>query len=239
VEPITEEEKKLLAAFTRDIPERVAHAVGCAQCAHTGYFGREGLYEIIKFDAEVSRMVQQNKPIADIRNFLKHRGDYLISDHAIDKVRGLVFAVKDVYEKVLVEETAEVSSSAPAGQKPDASVLVVEDDKDSGTLISHLLAKRGYDVTVARDGIEALLQLGQRSFSLVLSDVEMPNLDGFKLLEMLHQKGIKTPVLFLTGRTSSEDEMKGLELGATDYIRKPIQKDILWMRVERAMEARK
>ena len=66
----------------------------------------------------------------------------------------------------------------------------------------------------------------------------MPNLDGFKLLEMMGQKGIKAPVIFMTSRTDPEDELRGFKLGAMDYIKKPIQKEILLLRVERALENR-
>ena len=66
----------------------------------------------------------------------------------------------------------------------------------------------------------------------------MPNLDGFKLLEMMGQKGIKAPVIFMTSRIDPEDELRGFKLGAMDYIKKPIQKEILLLRVERMLEKR-
>jgi DNA-binding response OmpR family regulator len=78
------------------------------------------------------------------------------------------------------------------------------------------------------------LHLGSKDFDLILSDITMPNLDGIKLLEMNKQKGITTPVIFLTAQTEAETEQKCLELGAVDYIKKPIQKDILLMRIKRA-----
>jgi DNA-binding response OmpR family regulator len=63
----------------------------------------------------------------------------------------------------------------------------------------------------------------------------MPNLDGFKFLELINQKGIKAPLMFLTARSEEEDEVKGLELGALDYLKKPIKKDALLTRVKRAL----
>jgi len=59
----------------------------------------------------------------------------------------------------------------------------------------------------------------------------MPNLDGFKFMEMLNQKGISTPVIFLTMKEDPEDEIKGLELGAADFIKKPINKNLLLTRI--------
>ena len=64
----------------------------------------------------------------------------------------------------------------------------------------------------------------------------MPNLDGFKFLEMINQKELEVSVIFLSSRDRAEDERKGLELGAMDYIKKPIQKEILLLRVKSALE---
>lgn len=67
----------------------------------------------------------------------------------------------------------------------------------------------------------------------------MPNLDGFKLVEIIHQKGITAPIIFLTGSTNEQDEMRGFELGATDYIIKPIRrKELLLSRIRNALNKR-
>jgi len=113
-----------------------------------------------------------------------------------------------------------------------ASILVADDDDVTRQIIATILKKQGYKVTVSQDGIDALLSLSKTHFDLILSDVDMPNLNGFKLLEMMNQKGLNTPVIFLTGRDTTEDERRGLELGALDYIKKPISKDILLLRVK-------
>lgn len=81
--------------------------------------------------------------------------------------------------------------------------------------------------------------MGKTNFDLIISDVDMPNLDGFKLLEMKNQKGIETPVVFLTAKTDEQDEMTGLKMGAIDYIRKPFSKEILLMRIKQAFKNRK
>ncbi|MBC8199750.1 MAG: response regulator [Desulfobacterales bacterium] len=200
-------------------------------------------------------MVRAGLSIAEIRAFAHKRGDYLISDHALEKMRNNLFAPKDIYEKVLAEEInlkkmplekahakitqpeTAVSKAAPSKLKTERppSILVVEDDNLTQKLIKRLLETRGYGVTIAGDGIEALLYLGKKEFDLIISDINMPNLDGFKLLEMMGQKGIETPVMFMTSRTDPEDELRGFKLGARDYIKKPIQKEILLMRVERAL----
>ncbi len=117
-----------------------------------------------------------------------------------------------------------------------ASILIVDDDEDIRKHAALILKNNGYKVSTSKDGIDALISIAKRHFDLILSDVNMPNLDGFKLLELINQKGIKTPVIFLTSRDSIEDEKKGLELGAIDYIKKPIQKEILALRVNSVLQ---
>jgi len=245
--PISAEERARLAPFTDDIPSETAHPVGCPECNNTGYFGREGIYEILEFDPEIAEMVRTGAPISKIRAFARNRGDYLISTHAIMKVRDLIFTPNDIFERVLAEEVTDVERPAPSemGQEivpastettGQASILIVEDNEDTRRLIARFLENDGYSVTTSEDGIDALLYLGRNDFDLILSDINMPNLDGFKLLEMINQKGIHAPVIFLTSRTNPEDEERGLNLGAMDYLRKPIKKDLLLLRVRKMLE---
>jgi putative two-component system response regulator len=70
---------------------------------------------------------------------------------------------------------------------------------------------------------------------LILSDVNMPNMNGVQLLEIANQKDLQVPVIFLTADDSEECEQKCLELGAIDYIKKPIKKDIVLLRVKKAL----
>lgn len=88
-------------------------------------------------------------------------------------------------------------------------------------------------MTVASDGIDALLFLVKQKFDLIISDINMPNLDGFKFIEIKNQKGITAPLIFLTSRLEDEDEIRGLELGAIDYVKKPIKKDTLLLRIKK------
>jgi CheY-like chemotaxis protein len=251
--PISQEEVEMLSPFTDDIPSMVAHPVGCPRCNNTGYYGREGLYEVLPFDMKISEMVRTGISIAEIRTFIRTRGDYLITDHALEKLRNHLFAPKDIYDKLLMEDMdfrnlplkkiaqpeTVIPEAAPAKAKKEPPlILIVEDDSLTQKLTAKLLESRGYRVIIAGDGIEALLCLGKEEFDLILSDINMPNLDGFKLLEMMGQKGIKAPVIFMTSRIDPEDELRGFKLGAMDYIKKPIQREILLLRVERMLEKR-
>lgn len=136
-------------------------------------------------------------------------------------------------------DALESAMGAPTPQPsgPQAqSILVVDDDLDIARLIQMVLEGCGYQVTIAQDGVDALMRLGATTFDLIISDIEMPNLDGFTLLAMTSQKGIRAPVIFLTARTSEADEIRGLELGAGDYIHKPFTVPVLVARVKRMLE---
>ena len=117
-----------------------------------------------------------------------------------------------------------------------ATILVVEDEIVTQRLTRKILEERGYEVIVAADGVDALMALGKMNFDLILCDINMPNMDGFKLLEYLNQKNILIPVIFVTIREDAEDEIKGLALGAKDYIRKPVNRDLLLLRIRKALD---
>ena len=100
-------------------------------------------------------------------------------------------------------------------------ILLIEDEKKTAALIRKGLEEENYVVEVARDG-EAGVQLALAAqFDLFLIDVMLPKKDGWTVVEELRGKGVYTPILFLTARDSVPDRVKGLELGADDYLVKP------------------
>ena len=145
-----------------------------------------------------------------------------------------------VHEEIVV---ALAESPAPRDllQKPfdrPVLVLVVEDDAVSSALIDGFLAEAGYDSVCVGDGADALLELGRRQFDLLLLDMNIPTLDGLRLFEIMIQKGINTPAIFVTGSASPESEARSLELGAADFLRKPIRKEALLPRIRTILQRR-
>jgi len=100
-------------------------------------------------------------------------------------------------------------------------VLVVDDDPDVREAVEIALELEGHRVTTAPDGLAALKRLGQTEFDAVVLDVMMPHLDGFEVCRRLRASGSRTPVLILTARDSEQDTIRGLDLGADDYLAKP------------------
>jgi len=113
-------------------------------------------------------------------------------------------------------------------------ILVVEDERDMNRLIVKMLSKAGYSVDGCFDGEDALDHLLGAEYDAILLDVMMPKLDGYSLLQRLRAQGSDTPVLFLTARDAVADRVKGLDLGADDYLVKPFDFDELLARI-RAM----
>ena len=106
-------------------------------------------------------------------------------------------------------------------------ILLVEDDLVSGALLEGFLNEAGYEVVTVADGGEALLELGRSGFDLLILDINLPTLSGTRVFEIMTQKRIETPALFITGMSGTEVETQSLEMGAAGFLRKPIQKDVL------------
>ena len=119
------------------------------------------------------------------------------------------------------------------------NILVVDDERDIVDLIRYNLTKEGYAVTAAYNGKEALDKAGA-STDLVILDLMMPVLDGFETCRKLKSAPAtaSVPVVFLTASSSETDEVVGLELGADDYIQKPISPRKLVARVKAALRRR-
>lgn len=113
-------------------------------------------------------------------------------------------------------------------------ILVVEDEKDMNRLIVKTLKKVGYSVDGCYNGEEALLNLMGAEYDAMVLDVMMPKKNGYELVTELRDKGEDIPVLFLTAKDSIADRVKGLDLGADDYLIKPFDFDELLARI-RAM----
>ncbi len=113
----------------------------------------------------------------------------------------------------------------------NALVLVVEDEPGVRELVSEALSVAGHQALVALDGLEAINLLQSQKPDLIISDVNMPKLDGFAMVEKIRDRGIGTPVIFLTARNEKPDVGRGFRIGADDYVAKPFGIEELVLRV--------
>ena len=110
-------------------------------------------------------------------------------------------------------------------------ILVVEDEKKINDIIVKTLKQEKYGVDSCFDGEEALDYIFSVEYDIILLDIMLPKRNGFEVMESMRKKGIKTPVLFLTARDQIEDRVKGLDLGADDYLVKPFAFEELLARI--------
>ncbi|MBK9386795.1 MAG: response regulator transcription factor [Planctomycetes bacterium] len=111
-------------------------------------------------------------------------------------------------------------------------LVIVEDEEHLAEVISDNLALEGYAIEVIGDGLQALERLRREPApALVLLDVMLPSLDGFRICETLRREGSQLPILFLTARGEADDRVRGLELGGDDFLAKPFDLRELMLRV--------
>ena len=109
-------------------------------------------------------------------------------------------------------------------------ILVVEDEKAIADMTKLCLIKNGYLCEIANTGNDAAKKIEEKHFDLVLLDIMLPDIDGWDLLEYIHQ--YNTPVIFVTAKTTVSDRVRGLKSGAEDYIVKPFDLEELLARIE-------
>ncbi len=115
-------------------------------------------------------------------------------------------------------------------------VLLAEDDRDFGNILSQYISISGFLVTLARDGKEAWDQFNQDRPDICVLDVMMPEMDGFTLGEKIKEVKPEMPVIFLTAKSLKEDIVRGLKIGADDYITKPFDPEVLILRINNILK---
>ena len=111
------------------------------------------------------------------------------------------------------------------------NIMVVEDDSNQRRLMATVLEQYGYNVTEARDGVDALDQMDKKHIDLIILDIMMPRMDGFELTDTLRQTGCNIPILMVTAKQSPLDKRKGFIIGTDDYMTKPIDEEEMVLRV--------
>lgn len=118
------------------------------------------------------------------------------------------------------------------------NVLLVEDEKSLSDALTHILKKEKYSVDVCYDGNSGLDQALTGRYDIILLDIMLPGKNGFEVLKEVREAGVATPILMLTARNQTSDKVRGLDLGADDYMAKPFSTSELLARM-RALLRRK
>lgn len=110
-------------------------------------------------------------------------------------------------------------------------ILIAEDDRELRQLFSRVLVKNGYSVVGVSDGAEALCEIENQFFDIIISDIMMPRVDGYELVRALRESGNNTPVLMITAKDAFDDMQAGFSSGSDDYMVKPINVNEMVLRV--------
>ena len=111
-------------------------------------------------------------------------------------------------------------------------ILFVEDDKDLNMLTTSHLKKSGFTVTSTYNGLDALMELENQKFDMIISDIMMPLCDGFELAKRVREHNSEIPILFMTARMDKPSKQIGYQIGIDDYIVKPVDLDELVLKIE-------
>lgn len=111
-------------------------------------------------------------------------------------------------------------------------ILLVEDEQMLAEILSDTLSHRNFEVILAYNGAQGLELASKEEFDVIVTDIMMPNMDGFTLVKKLRSNKCTTPVLFLTARSATEDVVKGFKIGGNDYLKKPFAIDELIVRIQ-------
>ena len=117
-------------------------------------------------------------------------------------------------------------------------ILVVDDEDIVRTSCSRTLSPEGYELRLAKNGVEGLKMASEERFDLVLTDLKMPDMDGIEVLRIIKEKWPETAVIIVTGYQTVDTAVKAIKLGAYDYIEKPFTPDSLISAVAEAMANR-
>jgi len=227
----------MLSPFGVDGGTSVANPVGCGTCRETGTRGQTGIFEVIALTRSLREMVASGATPAEIRLELRKANTPLLGSIALEALTSGRLTVEVALAAGLADDRDILAATPPVAvtRDPDAvSVLLVDDAEDNRTLLHTTLTTAAFRVSIARNGVEAVRLLERGSFDLVLSDLRMPLMDGFGLLNET-ARTFNVPLVIYSASTDPADEVRALMGGAVDFVRIPIRKEILIARVRHAL----
>lgn len=206
-------------------------AAGCKACGGSGYRGRVALVEVLPVDDRLAKLIGNGALPPELATAARPFGMRSLWECGLDRVWQGITSLDEVI-RVLGDhahedhspDTIPAPAAHPASAPASSHVLIADDDRQMRRLIRMVLERDGYRITEAADGLDALEAIEQHQFDLVLLDLDMPRLDGMGVMEKLRARVLtaSVPVIVLTAR-GGESETEALDLGALDFLSKPVQ----------------
>ena len=231
---------------------------GCEKCADIGYRGRVGVHEVLYVTDQMRELIGKGAVARDILRLAREEGMLTLFEDGLDKALQGITSLDEVMnvgvapegfklaERMadgrlisLAEAKARRSRASDLDPTRDgqARILVVDDSPSVRNLVKFVLTAQDYGVAEAEDGQEAWRMLQEERFDLVLTDYEMPHMEGPELVQRIREQARfdDMPVIMLTSRTGEESEVEILEGGADDYIIKPVEPLKVQVRVKKVL----
>ncbi len=228
--------KKLMDKFRIYIDrfniEKFYRGKGCEQCGFTGFLGRTAIFETLKITEKLKSLITRKSPEDLIFKEASKSGLRLLAESGMKKVASGRTTLEEVARVAEVVEEEGIPER-PGEARENPKILVADDEEENLKILEIRLSNAGYEVIKARDGREAVEYAFKEKPDLIVMDVMMPNMDGFEATKTLRSKlaTAAIPILMLTAKRDKESELKGLDVGADDYLTKPFDKDKLLARI--------
>jgi type IV pilus assembly protein PilB len=231
-----------------------AQPKGCEVCRNSGFRGRLAIYELLRVTPRVRSVLLARGSDDLVRRAGRVSGMRTMFMDGERKVARGITVREELLRVIPPDESDDGVADAPVAEDAALSaipaplapevrrvrrrkILVVEDEPPMLEVIREVLAAEEYDVVTAGDGREARAQIYKETPDLILTDLQLPGMDGLELLEKV-RGDLSTrhiPVIFLTAIESKDVEMQAYNLGADDYVTKPFQANLLLSRIRRSL----
>lgn len=213
--------------------DRFSRGKGCRHCDYSGYFGRTAIFELLKISDEIKSIINGKFSEGEILNAGLREGLLLLVEAGIKKVAEGITTLEEVARVAEILEI-ETAKALPGQTHEHKRILIADDEEDILRVLEKRLKDAGLEVIKARDGEELVERALREKPDLIITDVTMPKMNGFEATKILRSR-LETaalPILMLTARQDKESELKGIDIGADDYMTKPFDHEKLLARVK-------
>jgi len=232
---------------------------GCDHCMNIGFKGRIGVHEVLYINDRLRELVSREVSDRDLMQAAREEGMFTLFEDGFAKALKGLTSLKEVMrmatppedfrldnrldeegnllslgEAMRRQDKARVQQNISTGEK---TILIVDDSNSVRQVVKFVLAADGFNVVQAEDGQQAWDMIQRMHPDMVISDFEMPNMNGPELVKRIREQSLfnDMPIMLLTSQTAEESEVLGLETGADDYISKPVEPLKLQARVKKML----
>ena len=262
---VTEVSRVLLSRFGASSFHEFNLGKGCVGCQGTGYKGRVGIYELLVVKDEISALISEGATDREILREAREAGMKSMTEDGFEKAGRGMTTLEELMRTAPPSDTSPIGpipikpetetrvehppdpqgSLSEGGERPPAAIrrdriMFVDDDEAIRRYAARILKSEYYEVILAVNGKDALNRIFENPPDLIVVDYKMPEMNGLEFIEKLkgHSHLSRIPTMMLTSTDTEETEIKALDVGADDWIQKPIHKARLLARIKRLLKSK-